>query len=466
MPFLLLLVLMVQVSTQTDPLVARSQRAKQALLDGRSVEAVKLYGELVKDLPNELGMRINLALALESAGKYSEEIVQLRKVLGKKPDLPAALLLLGLAEQKLGHPLEAIGPLRKALLLEPENQTVRLELADAYLATSQFAAAVEEFEKAPQSAKGWQGIGLSYAGLARSSFTQLEATSPRSATWTVLAARSQLDQQHYARAFALFREALEKQPDLPGIHGGLAEIYEKTGHPDWAAAETLAGRGSAASQLCTDSPKPTDLFCMTLRYQARAHDAFAHLTRMPESAEIHELLAEVNQRQDHRAEAIGEWRLALAFDPRSERLATKLAESLWLNRSYAEALQILEALVSANANAGVPQYLIGDILFRQQQPEAALPHLQAAVRLKPDLLEAHAVLGRVYLQLGQARKAIAHLEKSKLVDEEAISFQLGLAYKAIGNTKLAEQAFARQRELMQKQTNEPQHEPEITGPKP
>ena len=465
MPFLLLLLLLAEASAQTDSLTARSQRAKQALLDSRSAEAVKLYRELVKDLPNEPGMRLNLALALESAGEYSQEIVQLRMVLGKRPDMAAALLLLGLAKQKLGRPAEAIDPLRKALLAEPENPTARLELADAYLATSKFAEAVHEFGMAPRSAKAWQGTGLSYAGLARATFAQLEAAAPQSAQWTLLAARSQLDQQHYGRAFALFRKALEKQPELPGIHAGLAEVYEKTGHPDWAAAEQKAGLASVTTNPCKDPPAPADLFCMTLRYQAQAKDAFDHLTHLPESAEIHELLADVNQQQGHRAEAIGEWRLALSLDPRSQRLAWKLAECLWLNRSYDEALQVLQPLVSANANLAQPQYLMGDLLFRQQQPEAALPHLEAAVRLKPDFLEAHAVLGRVYLQLGQARKAILHLEKSRLVDEEAISFQLGQAYKAAGNTKLAEQAFARQRELMQKQTNERQPEPEIMGPK-
>jgi hypothetical protein len=35
----------------------------------------------------------------------------------------------------------------------------------------------------------------------------------------------------------------------------------------------------------------------------------------------------------------------------------------------------------------------------------------------------------------------------------------------VGETRLAEQAFARQRELMQKQTGERLPEPEITGPK-
>lgn len=468
MPFLFLLLFLAQTSAQTDSLADRAQRAKQALLGGSSAEAVKLYQELVKDLPNEPGMRLNLALALESAGEYSQEIVQLRTIVGKRPDMAPAWLLLGLAEQKLGRPAEAIAPLRKALALDPENETARLELADACLATSKFAEAVEEFKiatrKTPESAKAWQGLGLSYAGLARSTFAKLEAAAPHSAAWALLAARSQLDQQLYSRAFSLFREALEKQPHLPGIHAGLAEVYEKTGHHDWAATERQPELASGSTR-CAEAPKAADLFCLTLTYQAKAQEAFDHLTRLPESAEIHELLAEVNQKQGRRAEAISEWRLALGLDPRNQRLGGKLAESLWLNRSYDEALQLLEPLVSANANAAQWQYLTGDVLFRQQQPEAALAHLEAAVRLRPEHLEARAVLGRLYLQLGQARKAIPHLEKARAVDDEAISFQLGQAYKAVGETRLAEQAFARQRELMQKQTGERLPEPEITGPK-
>src|SRR5438045_5855893 len=51
-------------------------------------------------------------------------------------------------------------------------------------------------------------------------------------------ARRRIEQQQYRSAFALFRKALERDPLLPGVHQGLAEVYERTGHPDWARAES------------------------------------------------------------------------------------------------------------------------------------------------------------------------------------------------------------------------------------
>lgn len=452
---------------QGGSLAGRSQEAKQALLTGHAPEAVKLYRELVRELPGDTGMRLNLALALESAGEYSQEVVELRSILKKRPDTAAAWLLMGLAQQKLGRPAEAVAPLRRVLVMEPENRTALFELGDAYLVTGKFAEAVEQFRVLvgiePASAKALQGLGLSYAGLARATFSKLEVSAPHSGFWSLLSARSQLDQENYRRAFGLFREALEKQPDLPGIHEGLAEVYEKTGHSDWAATERDQER-AIQNRNCQGGTTPANLFCLATTYQAQAQAAFEHLAGLPESAEVHELLAEANQQQGRRGEAIGEWQRALALSPRDSRIAGKLAESLWLNRSYEEAFKLLDPLVAANPGTAQWQYLIGDVLFLQKQPELALPHLEAAVRLNPAMLPAHAVLGRTYLQLGEPRKAIPHLEKARAVDEETISFQLGQAYRATGQVQLAEESFARHREFVQRKTSESRTEPEITGP--
>jgi len=129
----------------------------------------------------------------------------------------------------------------------------------------------------------------------------------------------------------------------------------------------------------------------------------------------------------------------------------KLAESLWVSRSYEEAAKLLTNLVAENPNEGQWQYLLGDVLFRQQQSDLALSHLEAAIRLQPGFLPAHAVLGRIYLQLGQAAKAIPHLRSGLPTDEAAISFQLGQAYRATGQPELAAKSFQRQQELLQSQ---------------
>lgn len=70
---------------QTDLLAAKSQRAKQAMSAGRFEEAVTLYREFVRVLPGNPGLRMNLGLALHSAGRYREAIEQFRAVLKQQP---------------------------------------------------------------------------------------------------------------------------------------------------------------------------------------------------------------------------------------------------------------------------------------------------------------------------------------------------------------------------------------------
>ncbi|MDQ2898446.1 MAG: tetratricopeptide repeat protein [Acidobacteriota bacterium] len=125
-----------------------------------------------------------------------------------------------------------------------------------------------------------------------------------------------------------------------------------------------------------------------------------------------------------------------------------------------EAATLLTRLAAANPDEAQWQYLLGDVLFRERRSEEALPHLRAAIRLDDGLPAAHAVLGRIYLQLGEASKAIPQLLEGLPTDEAAISFQLGQAYRATGQAELAAKAFERQREL----SRPPPERAEITAP--
>ncbi|MDQ6663098.1 MAG: tetratricopeptide repeat protein [Acidobacteriota bacterium] len=442
-----------------DNLQQRSELAKRALLSGKAAEAVTRYRALVKELPSDAGMRLNLALAFESAATYTDEIEQLELVLKQKPEMFAAWLLLGMAHQKMGQPAAAIDPLRRALTLSPGDNLALLELGDAHLAVGDLAEAAKFFKELvardPNSAKGWKGLALTYTAKAREDLARLQRAAPDSAEWFFLAAQSELDDTHFTRAFGLLREAAKRQPELRGVHEALSKVYDKTGHPDWAATERQREASANRNSRQRD-------FLEADKFRKLAAEALAQMEQLPESAELLELRAESDQRQGRRAEALAEWRRAVALTPADRRLLGKLAESLWINRSYEEAEPLLARLVAANPREAQWQYLLGDVLFRERRSEAARPHLEAAIRLNDGLLEAHAVLGRIYLQLGAASKAIPHLLKGLPTGEAAILFQLGQAYRATGQAELAAKAFERQQDLLQT----PPEQGQITAPDP
>jgi tetratricopeptide (TPR) repeat protein len=131
---------------------------------------------------------------------------------------------MGVGYQKLGEPARAIGPLQEAVDADAGNRFARLELADALLSTGRFQDSARHFqmltELDPGDARRWQGLGFSYVGLARRAFEALEKAAPGSGYVYALLAYWREQQQQDRSAFALYRKALESDPDLPGIHVG------------------------------------------------------------------------------------------------------------------------------------------------------------------------------------------------------------------------------------------------------
>lgn len=449
----------------------RVQAARQAFLAGRYADAAKIYRELVRENPGQPGLRLSLGLALEKAGQPGEAIPELEACVRAQPDLAGAWFLLGLAQQQLGHPREAIAPLRHALQLDPKNDQARLELADAELASGNPRDAAAEFraltENRPGMAKAWYGLALSYLASGERAFSKVGEVAPASGFWIALLGRAQAAEGHDAEALRLYADAIQASPGLQGLHAARAAIFRAQGQTalaeaegqeearvprpdcrrDPAACACLEGAWEKALNEARQSPAVSNLYWASIGAGKLAEQSFAHLAALPESAEVHEMNAEAQQRMGRRTDAVAEWRKALAMRPEDRRLRARLAESLLKNREYEEAQKLLEPLAQASPENGEWRYLLGETLFEQRRTEEALPHLLAAQRLLPDHLPALEALGRAYLQLDQADKAIPLLERARPVDEGPIEFALSSAYRKVGREQEAAAALARYREL-------------------
>ncbi len=454
------------VFAQADDLVTKSQRAKEAMNAGRFEEAVVIYQELVKAIPGNPGLRMNLGLALHSAGRYREASRQFETVAKDQPDFATAWLMLGLAHQKLGEPEKAIPPLERALKLEPENKIALMELADGLLSAGRPEEAETRFQQLtelePGNAKTWQGLGLSYVALSRRAFAELEKIAPETAYWYCLLARSLASRNQLHTAFKLYKTALAKSPTLRGVHASLAEIYQKTGHADWAAAEEERERKLVPPD-CAAQPLECDFLAGRFRemlararqdtsaesyyWQARAYeelslDAFSHLSEMPPSGAVHDLMAEAYRMEGKYDLAAKEWEEALRLAPQDRRLQNGLARALWLNRDYDKARPLLEELLKVEPESAELNYELGDALLRSESAEQALAYLETAVKLSPDHVAAHASLGRAYMRMGRAEAAIPHLQAALELDEEgSLYYQLAQAYQKVGQKGLAAQSM-------------------------
>jgi tetratricopeptide (TPR) repeat protein len=427
----------------SDELGTKAEKAKAALSAGDFSRAISLYRDLSQAFPQDPATRVNLGLALHSAGQYASALEQFEFVLRLKPDDRAALLFSGIDLLRLSQPAKAVQRLSTFLSHDGNNRIALVELGHAQQLAGNFEEANKVFLQLcdidNQNPQYWNGLGTSYWSLAKRGFGWIEANAAFSAEWYALLGRSELQQERYGDAFQLYRQALARSPGLPGVHSGLAQIYRKTGHSDWAAIEESREVEIKAPVL------PGEViaqYLKTLEYQQRAYDAWDHLSHMTESAELHELLGQAYRAQQRDHESADEFRRALALDKGNAAIEKEMATSLWLSGDFAAARPIFERLIKANPTSPNLNHLLGDCLVQLNEAEKAIPFLETAVRENANLLPAQASLGRAYLHTGRYAQAVVHLEKALPLNYDALFFQLSEAYKKMGNGKEAARYLA------------------------
>ncbi|MES1257559.1 MAG: tetratricopeptide repeat protein [Acidobacteriota bacterium] len=476
-----------------DDLAAKSERAKTLMAVGRFAEAVPIYKELVSAVPGNPGLLLNLGMAEHMAGNEKEAIPILEAVLKLQPRSMPALMSLGAARLALREPALAIGPLQKAVAAEPENPDARGMLADALNGAEQFDAAAGQYRKltdlAPNDPRAWYGLGMTYQSVATSAFERLQKLNGKSPFVAALIADTRVQRRQYRSAFYFYSEALKQLPGTHGIHAALAEVYRKTGHSDWAAAEDakesalapadcaahgaecqfLAGHDLQAAALPrTAAPSPEALYWRAKAANELALQSLVRLGQLPPSMELHQLRAEIARDQNQHLESVKEWRAALELAPGNPRLRHELAVSYFLAADYKMALAETEKVLREDPRSPEMNFTAGDSWLRLEEPEKAVPYLRAALAADPKMRAADASLGLSLSRLGKFAEAIPHLERAQELDDDgSLHYQLARAYQAAGNAVRAQAAMAQYQELQkrnQAQKEEAARETQIVPP--
>jgi tetratricopeptide (TPR) repeat protein len=473
-------------------LAAESRRAKELMAAHQFAEAIPIYEKLVKAVPGNAGLLLNLAMAEELGGRPAASIPHFEAVLKAQPDNLPALLSLSMARLELNQPREAIPSLRKAIQLDPDNVNAIGMLANAEMSQQLFDEAAQHYReltmKDENDPRAWYGLAKAYESLSMKTFDRLNKAAPESPYVAALLADTRLERRQFRSAFFFYRDAGQKMPDLPGIHAGLAEVYRETGHADWASSELqhekaltapdchaktakcafLNGKPMDAAKAAMQGAGPEDLFWATKAYNQLAGQAFDRLTQLPESVQIHAFKAQMYR--DHRQlkEAADEWRAALKLSPDDREVKRQLAAALFDAKDYQATMPIAQEELTREPGAPDLNYLVGASLFRTEQPEKALPYLETAVKGNPEILPAYAALGLTLVALNRNADAIPYLRKALPLDDDgSIHYSLSRAYRAAGDTPHATEAMQEYQKI-QKQNQqidaELSKEAEISAP--
>lgn len=323
----------------------------------------------------------------------------------------------------------------------------------------------------PADAKVWYGMGKTYEAQSARLYDRLSKEGPQSPYIAALIAASRMKNQQYHSAFFFFKTAEQGLPSLRGVHAGLAVIYRKAGHPDWAAIEEsredkvpppdctanaaecyfVQNRYADSAKAAASSSSAATLYWRIKAYDQLALQAFAQLGALPESVELHALNAQIAHGRNQELEAVNEWRAALKLAPGNARLESELTTSLFLARDYKTAIPMIEKLMKSNGKSPDLNFMMGESLLRIEEPGKAAPYLEAALRASPDMLPAHASLGLALAKLNRDAEAIPHLEKSlELDDDGALHYQLSRAYQQTGNAARAAALMAQYQEIQKR----------------
>lgn len=458
-------------ASQSPELATRSREASRAMSEGRFEEATRIYRELLKSLPDEPGLLMNLGMALAMGGHESDAIAPLERAISLNAKLIPAHLFLGSSYLSLGEPQKAIAPLERAVAGAPKDVERRQMLAQAYVAAGRVADAVTQLRTVttlqPRLAAAWFALGHAYNELAQNSLATFAESQGEAAWRQLLVADALLADGRLTDAFAIYREVSGKLPTMSTIHDSIAQIYAKTGHTEWAARERALGvlpatvcakrkamcefRASRYRTALSTALSGRDAESRYWRVRAAtelARAAFTQLEALPDSRERREYRATVALAERRYADAVVELKAALKFSPQDPALVEQLGSAYYSARDFENAAATLAPLVKSNRDNPTLLAVYGDALVQLQRLDEGLPILERAIELNPGDGSTALTLARAYLQKGEFSSAIPLIEPQLSGDEDgSLHVQLARAYSGMGQKEKAEALLKRSQEL-------------------
>ncbi len=327
------------------------------------------------------------ALTLEQQGKNAEAEAAWRLYMKAHPSNPEPYAHLGLLEARQEHYAEAAPLYRKALALDPAIPGLQLDLGLALFKGGEMKQAIVEFKsllksQKPASAEGQRLtilIGLAYYGLAE-----------------------------YAEAVPYLQQAAARDTRNLSLRLTLAHSCLWSG-----------------------------------QYKCVVNTSHEILSLAPDSAEADMLVGEALDEMKDRNGAIAQFRAALKVNPKTPDAHFSLGYVLWILKQYPEAASEFQAELDNNPDHAQAMTYLADVDLQLGHSEAALPLLEKAIKLDPELELTHLDLGIIYAAAGRQDDALREMkEAERLAPQEVdVHWRLGRLYRAMGRKDEAKAEF-------------------------
>ena len=247
-----------------------------------------------------------------------------------------------------------------------------------------------------------------------------------------------------------FHEAIEKDPEYPLAHAGLADSYYILGYYNWLRPKEAYPKAKAAAMKALeldDSLAEGHASLASVRRDFEwdwvgAEKEFRRAFELnPSYASAHQWCANLFNALGRREEALQEMKKAQELDPLSLIVNAEMGRTFYFARRYDESLDQFRKTLDMDPNYALAHLWLGQVYEQKRMYETAISEFQKGISASNGSSYALARIGQAYAIGGRRSEAQMVLNQlNDLSKEKYVSpYDIGIIYVGLGEK---DQAFA------------------------
>jgi tetratricopeptide (TPR) repeat protein len=228
---------------------------------------------------------------------------------------------------------------------------------------------------------------------------------PRDAPVRLILARAELAQGKFQRTFEELKTILASEPKNVDALYYLSVVSREMSEREYQRLFSLAPDSARVHQLLAEAALAAENSSEAEAEFQKALEAGSH------AAEVATELAELKRSQSKFDEAIHYYLQAEKGTPLNYDIAYGLGACYTYKQEYSRAIEWLQKAVALAPDSAAGRFALGNALFQDGQAESAIPELNHALRFEPRMKQAYFLLGRAYSRLGRQEKAEEAIRK-------------------------------------------------------
>jgi tetratricopeptide (TPR) repeat protein len=312
------------IAGRQQQIEAHNHQAQQYLRENRPDLAAAEFQAIIALDPKNVDARGNLGVMLFFREDYAGAVPQLRAALRLQPSLWKIEALLGMSERRTSDLKGAVDDLERSFpKLQEEKLRIEtgMELIEIYNGTGDLdkAAAIVSILRGlyPTNVEILYASYRIYSDLAAESMLSLSMVAPDSARMHQVMAHETARQGEIETAIKNYREALQLDPKLPGLHFELAEALHSSSVP--AEKEEAEGEYKAAlalNPLDEESERSLGGIAAARNDQKEAYEYYSRAVQLqPNDADANIGLAKTLIAMNQPEKAVALLQRAIELDP-------------------------------------------------------------------------------------------------------------------------------------------------------